>query len=146
MADGFGKKVSLRGIHKVPLEGPGHGLRHVDMLCVVCSIPQLVPIVLVSLIGLFSLTCQVSRNILGMSSRLLRQSVSKDTSNCEVAAWMPIALRLVGSSFSFSRHQEVISPSVSRMCLSFFASSVAARGLSFHGTHDLRIKIQSAHS
>ena len=73
-ADGNKKKVSL--------ERPSHGLRSVVVLSVVCSVPQIVSLVLRTLIGVVSLACPLSLNPLGIGSRLLFRGVPPSRPLC----------------------------------------------------------------
>ena len=121
--------MPLRGIHKAPLER-SRPLCRLD-LCCVCSV-QLISLALCSLIGVFSLACQLSLNSLGMSPRLLRRGVEGyfQLRGCRSDAHPAQARR------QFQSRTVVIKKYSFIDCLadvSRFSSSVSARGLSFLG-------------
>ena len=62
--------VSLRRIHKVPLERSSHCFSSVFVLYIVCSDPHLVASVLLPLTGVFLFACQISLDPLSLIFRL----------------------------------------------------------------------------
>ena len=96
--------------------------------CVFRPTTHFTPCSFVSHVDVISLSCQVSLDPLRFFVIFI--VVSKETSNWKVAARIPIPPSSSAVSFSSSRHQEVISRSVSRRCLSFL---LPVRGLSFSG-------------
>ena len=123
--------MSLRRIHKVPLERSRHCLSPVFVSNVLRSVPHFVscsvtiPVCVVSL-----LSCQIFLNPLSLLPRFLRRDLKRDSS-CEVIALMPIPPRLVGSFIVVqSSSPSALSSNFSHMHF-ILVSNVSARGFIF---------------